>query len=138
VGMLILVVALVTHRLEWTILLLPLLIVLQLPFTLGLSYLFAVIGTYMPDVREGLRSFVRAMFFLTPIVWPSGRVPASMSWLVDYNPVAFLVNAYRDLVLQGELPDLQATFWFSIFAGALCVAGYVLFARVKQNFPDLI
>jgi len=138
VGVLILVVALLEQRLSWTILLLPVLVALQFVFTLGLSYLFAVIGTYLPDVRETLRSFVRATFFITPIVWPAGRVPESFSFLVDYNPLAFLVGAYRDLVLESTIPDPSATMWFLLFAMALCVVGFTIFTRVKQNFADLI
>ena len=136
--MLILVVALLAQRVEWTILLLPALIAVQVPFTLGLSYLFAVVGTYMPDVRNSLRVFVRAMFFVTPIVWPAERVPEQFRFLVDYNPLAFLVNAYRGLILEGTLPDPSATLWFAIFSGALCVGAFIVFVRVKQNFADLL
>ncbi len=136
--MLILVVVLLEGRLRWTILLIPLLVALQLVFTLGLSYLFAVIGTYLPDTKETLRSFVRAMFFITPIVWPAGRVPASLSFLVDYNPLAFLVGAYRGLVLEGTFPDPWAALYFFIFSVVLFIVGFVLFVRVKQKFADLI
>ncbi len=136
--MLILVVALLAQRVEWTLLLLPALIAVQVPFTLGLSYLFAVVGTYMPDVRNSLRVFVRAMFFVTPIVWPAERVPEQFRFLVDYNPLAFLVNAYRGLILEGTLPDPSATLWFAIFSGALCVGAFIVFVRVKQNFADLL
>ncbi len=136
--MLILVVALLAHRLEWTILLLPALIAIQLLFTIGLSYLFAVIGTYLPDVRNGLGVFTRGMFFATPIIWPADRVPENLRFLVDYNPLAFLVDAYRDLILEGTIPNLTEVFWFSIFVGTLCIVGFVLFVRVKQNFAEVL
>lgn len=135
---LILVVAFLEQRLNWTILFLPLLIALQLVFGLGLSYLFAVIGTYLPDTRELLRAFVRALFFITPIIWTPDRLPQNLRFLVDYNPLAFLVEAYRGLVLTGTFPGLSATLWFSIFAGTLLVGGFFIFVRVKQNFADLI
>jgi ABC-type polysaccharide/polyol phosphate export permease len=137
-GMLIIVVAILEYRVNWTILLLPLLIVLQLVFTLGLCYLFAVIGTYVPDVRGFLRSFVRALFFITPIIWPVERLPEYLRFLVDYNPLAFLVIAYRNLVLEGAIPDPEWALKFSIFAVALCAVGFVVFARAKRNFADLI
>lgn len=137
-GVLILVVVLLEGRLRWTILLIPLLVALQLVFTLGLSYLFAVIGTYLPDTRETLRSFVRALFFITPIIWPAGRVPENLSFLVDYNPLAFLVGAYRSLVLEETFPDMSGALYFSVFSIVLLVVGFVLFVRVKQKFADLI
>lgn len=138
VGVLILVVAIMEQRLHWTVLLLPLLIAIQLVFTLGLSFLMAVIGTYLPDVRGFLSAFVRMMFFASPIIWPAGRIPESLSFLVDLNPLAYLITAYRALVLEGTLPELTWTLWFSMFALALLVGAFALFTRVKQNFADLI
>ncbi|MBA3473408.1 MAG: ABC transporter permease [Rubrobacter sp.] len=138
VGVLILVVAIMEQRLQWTVLLLPLLIAIQLVFTVGLSFLMAVIGTYLPDVKGFSNAFVRMMFFASPIIWPAGRVPDSLSFVVDLNPLAYLITAYRALVLEGTLPDLTWTLWFSMFAIALLVGAFALFARVKQNFADLI
>jgi ABC-2 type transport system permease protein len=135
---LILVVAVLDHRVNWTIFFLPLLIALQLVFGVGLSYLFAVIGTYLPDVRETLRVFVRGLFFVTPIIWTPERLPENLRFVVDYNPLAFLVEAYRGLVLEGTFPAPSTTLWFSIYAGELLVGGFFIFARVKQNFADLI
>jgi ABC-2 type transport system permease protein len=137
-GALILVVAFLEHRVPWTLVLLPLLIALQLVFTLGLSYLFAFIGTYMPDVREGVRVSVRALFFITPIIWTPERLPENLRFLVDYNPLAFLVVAYRNLVLEGAIPDLSWAFKFFVFATVLCIVGFAVFARTKQNFAELI
>lgn len=125
-------------RLYWTVLLLPALIVIQMLFVVGVCYTFAVVGTYLPDVREILRPFIRAMFFITPIIFPAGRVPEEFSFLVDYNPLAFLVNAYRDLVLSGTVPSLTSTLWFTLFAAALCFCGLALFVRTKPNFADLL
>lgn len=135
---LIFIVVLMEHRLNWTILFLPLLIALQLVFSIGLSYLFAVIGTYLPDIRETLRVFIRGMFFVTPIIWTPDRLPSNLRWVADYNPLAFLVEAYRDLVLEGTFPALSTTLWFSLFAVALLAGGFFIFARTKQNFADLI
>ncbi len=126
------------QRLSWTIVLLPLVMVVQLVFTLGLAYLMAVAGTYVPDVRETLKAVVRATFFITPILWPTGRVPEQYSFLVDYNPLAALVEAYRDLILGGQLPDAWGMAYFSIVALVLFVVGFVVFNRAKHNFADLL
>ena len=126
------------QRLHWTVLLLPLIVVPQLLFTLGLNYLMAAAGTYMPDIRETLRAVVRGTFFITPILWPPEMIPESYRFLVDYNPLAFLVGAYRDLILEGVLPGYMATIYFSLFSAALFIVGFVVFNRVKHNFADLL
>jgi ABC-2 type transport system permease protein len=135
-GALLLVLTVLEQRLHWTILLLPLVVIPQLLFTLGLGYLMAVAGTYVPDVRETLRTFVRGTFWITPILWPAGRVPENLSFLVDYNPLAFLVGAYRALILDGELPDAMVSLYFSLFAVAVFGVGFAVFNRVKHNFAD--
>lgn len=138
-AVLIAVVGVIEGRLNWTILLFPVIFAVQLIFTLGLSYLFAVVGTYLPDVREMLRSVVRVSFFATPIIWPKELAEErGLGFLVDYNPLAFLVGAYRNLVLDGEFPDPTSFILFSLFATALFVIGFAVFARVKRQFPDLL
>ena len=137
-GVLVVVVALLEHQLHATLLLLPLVILPQVVFILGLSYLAAVAGAYAPDIREVLRALLRAMLFVTPIIWPPEIVPENLRFVVDYNPLAFLVGAYRDMILNGEVPDGGSLLWFSLLAGALMVVGFVVFVRVKQRFADLI
>ncbi len=138
VGALLVILLLLEHGLHLTVLLLPLVLLPQLLFTLGLCYLMAVAGAYIPDVRETLKAVVRMTFFITPILFPTGRVPEKYSFLVDYNPLAALVNAYRDLILLGKLPDSQELLYFSSVAVVLFVFGFVIFNRVKHNFADLI
>jgi ABC-2 type transport system permease protein len=107
-------------------------------FTLGVCYLIATVATYVPDIRETLRAVVRATFFITPILWPTGRVPEEWSFLVDYNPLAYLVESYRRLILDGELPSAEAAIYFSLFAAALLAVGLVVFNRLKHNFADIL
>ncbi|MDQ3910773.1 MAG: ABC transporter permease [Actinomycetota bacterium] len=128
----------VAERAHLTVLLLPLILVPQLLFTVGLSYLMAVVGTYLPDIRETLRAFVRVIYFITPILWPTGRLPEKWSFIIDYNPLAFLVNSYRALILEGDVPSLQAGINFSLFATGVFVVGLACFNRVKRNFADLL
>jgi len=136
VGALLIVVWLFGEDLHWTAFLLPLVVVLQVLFVLGLTYIMAVLGTYLPDLGEIMRPFIRGMFFLTPILWPPERLPESIRWVVDYNPLAYLVIAYRDLVLFGDLPGELATLYFSLFSVALFVVGFALFNRLKGGFAD--
>ena len=126
-GALLLILLVLEHRWHWTVLLLPL---------LGLTYLMAVAGTYVPDVAEVMRPVIRGMFFATPILWPTGRLPESLSWIVDYNPLAYLVESYRALILYGELPGLMSSVYFSLFAVALFIVGFTVFVRLRPGFAD--
>ena len=136
VGALIVVVFIVQQRLHWQVLLLPLIMLLQLLFTLGLTYIMAVIGTYVPDMGEVLRPVIRGTFFITPILWPPDRLPENLQFIEDYNPLAYLVGAYRAMILEGALPGGLATLYFFLFSLALFIVGFALFVRFKPGFAD--
>ena len=136
-GMLVLIVAILETQLHPTLLLLPLVMVPQMLFVFGLGCLSCVIGAYVPDAREPLRAFIRALFFATPIIWPPELVPENLRFIVTYNPLAYLVEAYRVLVLEGRFPNATPTIWFSLFAAGLAFVGLALFVRAKKRFADL-
>lgn len=136
IGALLIVVFVLEHRLYWTAAILPLFMALTLVFILGLTYLMAVVGTYLPDVAEILRPVIRGTFFITPILWPPERLPDSLSWIENYNPLAYLVNGYRALILEGTLPGGLATLYFTLFSVALLIIGFALFVRLKPGFAD--
>ncbi|CAN5799197.1 ABC transporter permease [soil metagenome] len=135
-GALLVMLLLFGRTLHWTLLYMPVIVVLQLIFILGLTYIMAVLGTFLPDVAEVMRPVIRGMFFVTPILWPPDRLPDSLSWIEDYNPLAYLVNAYRDLILDGTMPGGLATLYFTLFSVALFVVGFALFVRLKPRFAD--
>lgn len=136
VGALLIIVLILEHRLHWQVLFLPLILVVQLLFTLGLTYIMAVIGTYIPDMGEVMRPFIRGTFFITPILFPPERLPDNLRWIENYNPLAYLVGAYRSMILEGTLPGGLATLYFSLFSVAMFIVGFALFIRLKHGFAD--
>lgn len=137
-GALMILVVLLEQELHWTLLLLPIVAIPQLLFVLGMSYLVSIAGTYLPDVRESLRALLRAMLFVTPILWPASLVPERFRFVVDYNPLAFLVEAYRNLILEGKLPDMTTLLLFTLLSATLAVAGLALFMRLKKHLVELV
>ncbi|HEY6580048.1 MAG TPA: ABC transporter permease [Rubrobacter sp.] len=135
-GALLVMLLLFGRTLHPTLLYMPVIVVLQMIFILGLTYIMAVLGTFLPDVGEVMRPVIRGMFFVTPILWPPDRLPDSLSWIEDYNPLAYLVNAYRDLILDGTMPGALSTLYFTLFSVALFIVGFALFVRLKPRFAD--
>ena len=137
-GVLILVFALLERELHWTALLLPLVMVPQILLTLGLSYIASVVGTFIPDIKEIISVLLRALLFAVPILYPVTMVPEKYSPLIDFNPFTYLVEAYRDLVLRGTIPDISWSVWFVLFSGVVFIVGFVWFEHSKLKFTDVI
>jgi len=95
----------------------------------------------LPHVEDGeLREILNSLnaFLGGRPIGTNLELATAKRFLADYNPLAVLVNAYRDLILEGELPGLESAMWFSLFAAALFIVGLVVFNRVKHNFADLV
>ena len=135
-GALMIMLLLFGRTLHPTLLYMPVIVVLQVIFILGLTYIMAVLGTFLPDVAEVMRPVIRGMFFVTPILWPPDRLPESLSWIADYNPLAYLVEAYRDLILYGTMPGTLSTLYFALFSVALFIFGFALFVHLRPKFAD--
>jgi ABC-type polysaccharide/polyol phosphate export permease len=117
-----------------TWLLLPLAIMLLALFTLGVTLLVATLAVFIGDVAHLYQLLVQAIFFLTPIVYPPEIVPTELRWLVQLNPMSFLVDLFRTLLYRGQVPELSQ--WLiatGIALTVLCV-GWVLFAWKADEY----
>lgn len=126
------------RTLHATALLAPLLLVPQLLITVGLGWLAASLGVFLRDVPQLSQLSLMTWMYLTPIFYPEASIPPAYRWLVKYNPMAPLVHSYRNIFLEGRMPDwrgLSVTLGF----GVLCfVLGYWWFERTKKAFADVL
>ena len=117
---------------------LPVIVVLQFLFTTGVAWLLATLAVYLRDVRQVVGLGLTLWMFLTPIVYPASMVPERFRWVLDLNPMAYLVGAYRGAVLDDRLPALSSLVVFAGVALAAFVSGYWVFNRSKPTFADLL
>jgi len=128
----------VLQGLAWTVLALPVVLVLQVMLTVGLGWLLASVNVFLRDVGQVLGLAVTIAMFLTPIFYPADLVPARFRWLLALNPLYHLVDAYRALVLDQRLPALSGLVMLAAVAVAAFVLGHWVFQRAKPAFVDVI
>jgi homopolymeric O-antigen transport system permease protein len=121
-----------------TILYLPLVLLPQLIFTCGLSWLVASLGVFIRDIVQGIALVLMAWMYLTPIIYPESLVPAAYRMAVNLNPFTPLVRNYRRFLLEGAPPDWTGLAYFTAFALLSFIVGYWWFARTRKNFADVI
>jgi ABC-type polysaccharide/polyol phosphate export permease len=109
-------------------LVLPLAIALLALFTLGVTLVVATLAVFVGDVAHLYQLLVQALFFLTPIVYPSEIVPAQFRWLVQLNPVSLMVDLFRALLYRGQLPPSSQWSAATGIALATLVIGWALFS----------
>lgn len=116
----------------------PLVVVVQLMFGLGLALLLGAVLMYVRDVRYGLPILTQVLLFATPVAYGFDQVPER--WRAVYsllNPMGPIIDAYRRTILFGTAPDWP---YFGIGAAAsavLLVVGYVTFKKLEPGFADV-
>ena len=131
----------VGHFTGWE-LLFPLAIVPVALLGLGVCTLLAAIGVFVRDLRHIVNGPLgRALFFLTPLVYPMDIVPERFRWLIAINPLTSVVQFGRQCLVEGRNPD--GAWWMGLgvvtLAGLLgVVVAYAVFTKAKRGFADVI
>jgi ABC-type polysaccharide/polyol phosphate export permease len=107
-------------------------------FTLGLTFPLAALNLYYHDVRFLVGVVLTLWFYLTPVIYPTERVPDRYRWVFDINPNAVLIDAYRRVILYGSAPDFKRMFLGAVIAIGTFLIGYYIFKRMEAGFADSI
>lgn len=111
----------------WEVIYLPLIILVQLVFLLAIGLFLAYITVFIRDIDNILSHIVRLIFYSSPIIWMNGRLGDDYQWIVDVNPIAIIINSYRDILMYQTSPDfagLLIIFITSIIFGSLVLYYY--------------
>jgi len=116
--------------------LLPALLAVQLVLCAGLGLLLAPLQVYLRDVRQLVGIAVAVGFWLTPVFYRRAQVPEEISWVYDVNPLQYLLEAQREVLIEGSLPDALPLVVVGLVSLAVFAAGWAVFARLRHSIPE--
>ena len=126
------------HFVPWTIVALPFVLLPFAAMCLGLGWFLAALGVYIRDVGQIVGICVTALMFLSPLFYPSSALPQKLAWIATFNPVAFPIEAVRDVLVFGRLPALSAYLLSTAFDAVVLLAGFAWFQKTRRGFADVI
>jgi lipopolysaccharide transport system permease protein len=129
----------IRHTVPAAVVWLPVLLVPQLLFTLGICWFLAALGVYMRDLGQIMALVLTLWFFITPICYPeSANLSPAIAAVMRQNPLYMLVHGYRAVFLEGHAPELRPLVKLWAIALALFFLGHVWFYRLRKSFADVI
>ncbi|WP_291980477.1 ABC transporter permease [Luteitalea sp.] len=116
----------------------PVVVAVQLLFTLGLSLLLAALTVHFRDIKDILSNLLTLWFFATPIIYPMHLAPGTISKAVlNANPFSHFAVSYQEILFYegpfGHWKWLLAIFVASVL---LFLLGYFLFDRLRDSFAE--
>ena len=123
-----------TFNLLWVI---PIFIIQQI-FTYGLSLILAAINLFYRDIQYVLSLILTVGMYLTPVIYPTEIFPTEYRWIFQLNPMAVIINAYRESILSGGMPNLVSLGIAFVVSSLITFVGYRLFKRLEGVFADVV
>ncbi len=117
---------------------LPLIWMLYIAFVCGLALGASAINVFVRDTRYIVESFNLVLFWLVPIFYSFNIIPEKYREVYRFNPVAALVMAMRNILIEGIAPAPSLVRNLTLAAAATIAAGWIIFARLKSRFYEHI
>ncbi len=112
---------------------LPLLMVLQLMMTFGLSLFFSIVGVYFTDISNVISLLLRFLLYACPIIYMArDRVSAKHLDYYMLNPLAPLFESYKSVLVLREAPSAFLP-WTAVCATAILVFGVYFFRHFEHR-----
>jgi ABC-type polysaccharide/polyol phosphate export permease len=136
---------------KW-IFLLPLVILVQLIFTMGFSLIVATANVFYRDTQIIMETLMLAWFFVTPVFYSGTILPRNYEiagvsfdvfrWVNILNPMASIIANYRVIIYGvgqgGAPPDIYFFSRSLITAVMILVVGALIFYRHSLSFGEQV
>ncbi|HJR59729.1 MAG TPA: ABC transporter permease [Vicinamibacterales bacterium] len=127
----------------------------QAPVTLAIVYLVPVVALLAAwalagalllsatqvrwrDVGVAMPVLVQVLMFVSPVIYPLGVVPDAWRPLYLLNPLAGIINAFRDVLLRGQAPDAGPLLYAFVVTACALPLAYLVFKRAEATMADVI
>lgn len=124
--------------LHWTVIFTPLVLLPLVIVTLGISWMLAAIGVFLRDVGQTISIITTVLMFLSPVFYPVTAVPERFRPFIMANPLTFIIEQAREVLIWGHLPNWIGLGIYTVAAIVVAWAGYALFQKTRKGFADVL
>jgi len=135
IGLVMLLVA-ADRSLSWRVALLPLVVILQVMWLAGLTWMLSSLTVALPDITYFVNLFVFLLMFLSPIGYRPEMVPQGFGWILYFNPIYYMTEMYRGTMLRGASPAAPAVVTYVVMCLATFALGSAFFERFRGVLTD--
>jgi ABC-type polysaccharide/polyol phosphate export permease len=119
-----------------TLLFVPVILLIQVVFTAGISLILAMANLFLRDVKYLFEIVLTIWMFATSVVYPVDNIGGTLGAVLKLNPMTPIIDGYRAAILRGEWPSVEALAIAAILAGATLAVSWVVFHRAEFRFAE--
>lgn len=115
---------------------LPLVIILQSLFTLGIVFFTATLTVFFRDIMQLTQVLITFWIYLTPVMYTMAMIPDWARQVMYINPLYPLLTIYQGLFVRGSLPGWDIVGLALTWSVLFFVIGAFVFNKMKYEFAD--
>ena len=140
VGLLVLVPAVwwVRGAIPLTAVLVPFALAPLILLVLGLGWFLGALGVFLRDIGQAIGLLSSALMFLSPVFYSLDTLPPSIGTVLAMSPLAFAIEAVRDLLIWGRTPNLYGWAIHTVMCALIAWLGFVWFQKTRRGFGDVL
>ena len=108
--------------------------------SLGLSFITATLNVFIKDVGQFMGIALQVLMWLTPMMWQYTMIPDRLSWIYKFNPLHYIINGYRESLIQGYFfyHQWKQMIYFWVVSLTILFFGMRLMHKLKDQFADVL
>ena len=123
---------------SWQSLLWPLLVVLLVMLSLGISLFLAALNTKYRDVKYVVPFLLQVGLFVTPVIYPISMIPERYRMFAALNPLSGIIEAFRAVLIPLKPIDWQLLGISAVVTVSVLIVGSLYFRNTERTFADLV
>ena len=123
---------------KWAMLYSPVIFILLIIFSLGLSYMLATAYVFFGDVKHLYSVILTLWLYCSALFYPVDQLTGLIKEVIVNNPIFCYIDALRGVVMYGALPSLAENIRMILWAGIVYLIGYLIFRKNKNNIMQKI
>lgn len=127
-----------SQHLPWTAVFFPLVIAPLIFFTIGCAWFLSAIGVYLRDIGQTIGIVTTVMLFLAPVFYPLSILPESYRALLYLNPLTFVIEDGRNVLLFGQTPNWGGWLLYCGVSLIVAWAGFWWFQKTRKGFANVL
>jgi len=123
---------------SWAWLCLPVLILVQLLVIAAMASFLSALLPFFQDLKTLIDNGLMLLFFLSGVIFDISRAPEALKPYLYLNPMVGLVEAYRDVLLQGLMPNWSVLSMLAAAAVIVLMLSQYLLVRYDRVYAKVL
>jgi lipopolysaccharide transport system permease protein len=126
------------HYLHWTVVFVPLVFLPLIIISLGFAWILASLGVFLRDIGQTIGIFTTVLMYISPVFFPVTAMPEEYRPIIMANPLTFIIEQAREVVIWGHLPDWLGIGIYTFVASIVAWLGFIWFQKTRKGFADVL